>query len=69
MRSEQNIQHESQQLNLQDVIVENHQLQDELDEVQQELVELKQKYAALEEDFIHALQCEHKTSCPKSKGL
>lgn len=58
----------SMELNLNEVITENNQLKEELAEVRQELLTLKQQYAALEEDFIHALQCENKAVCPKANS-
>ncbi|WP_130538293.1 hypothetical protein [Thiomicrorhabdus indica] len=56
----------SMELNLNEVIAENNQLKETLSATQKELSVLKSQYAALEEDFIHALKCENKATCPKS---
>lgn len=54
------------ELNLNEVIAENNQLKEALSATQKELNILKSQYAALEEDFIHALKCENKATCPKA---
>ncbi|WP_319380657.1 hypothetical protein [Thiomicrorhabdus sp.] len=49
------------------VMAENDRLKRELEENRRLLRDLKVQYAALEEDFLHALDCEHKETCPKAE--
>ncbi|MBF6058124.1 hypothetical protein [Thiomicrorhabdus heinhorstiae] len=53
--------------NLFTLVSENKRLQRELVESRKALRALKIQYAALEEDFLHALDCEHKEICPKAE--
>lgn len=48
------------------LIQENHYLRKELINAQKEIQRLIKQYQALEEDFLHAIQCENGQACPNS---
>lgn len=49
------------------LLQENDALKRQLQEIRHELEILKEEYAALHEDFSHALQCEFEDECPKNR--
>jgi len=65
MQNHMRLEH-SMELNLNELIQENLSLKEQLEQTEKQLASIKHQYASLEEDFIHALQCEHKAICPKA---
>lgn len=65
MQNHMRLEH-SMELNLNELVHENQSLKQQLKQTEKQLASLKDQYASLEEDFIHALKCEHKAICPKT---